>query len=384
MKASLVFAVAAAAVSVGCLVAACGSSGTASSGAATGAGTGGAGSGTATSNGGANASSGTMTSTSASGGPSFDAGNLDGAGYDGDACGSVALSSSVSPGNIVVVFDQSDSMNQPFDNADGGSAGPKYKVAEDALATALAPQAGELSVGAIFFPTANTGTTTCAATVDAIGKAPQIAIEPGKKFITDFQGHFAAKGWSLILGTPTVLALKAADTALPNPSPLKGQRAVVILTDGAPTCNTVQADILAPIQDMLTRGIKTYVIGLPGSANAATLLDAMAMAGGTTSYLSPSDPIALETALAQITSSTIDQCTISLTPQPPDLNEVYLIATDPAHPGGVEIPRTDGGDGWTLSADGTTATLTGDVCTTAKAGGYTTLQFVYGCPSLPQ
>jgi len=372
MKASWMSA-ATAAVSVGGLVAACGSGGATSNGA--GSGTGGHGSMAAT----GGTSSGSMIASSGTFG--FDAGNLDGGGRDGDACGSVALNSKVTPGNIVVVFDQSDSMNQAFKEADGGTAGAKYKVAEDALTAALAPQQGLLSVGAIFFPTTATG-NTCS-TVAPIGTAPQIAIEPGKTFITDFEGHFSAPGWTLILGTPTVDALKAADTALPDPSPLVGARAVVILTDGAPTCDTVQADILAPIKDMFSRGIKTYAIGLPGSASAATLLDAMAAAGGTGTYLSPADPTTLETALAQITSSTIDQCTITLSPPPPDLDEVYLIATDPAHPGGTEIQRTDGGDGWTLSPDGSTATLTGNVCTKAKSGGYTTLQFVYGCPALP-
>ncbi len=371
MKASWMIA-ATAAVSVGALAAACGSSGSAVSG--------GTGSGSGGSDGGKTATGGS-TSSNGGAGPVFDAGYFDAAGQDGDACGSVALNSQAAPGNIVVVFDQSDSMNQPFTEADGGSAGPKYKVAEDALAAALAPQEALLSVGAIFFPTTATG-TTCSL-VAAIGTAPQIAIEPGKKFITDFTGHFSAAGWTLILGTPTVDALKAADTALPDPSPLKGARAVVILTDGAPTCDTVQADILAPIKDMFTRGIKTYAIGLPGSATAANLLDAMAAAGGTGTYLSPSDQPSLEAALAEITSSTIDQCTISLSPAPPEPNEVYLIATDPANPKGVEIPRTDGGDGWTLSPDGLTATLTGSVCATAKSGGYTTLQFVYGCPGLP-
>jgi hypothetical protein len=213
---------------------------------------------------------------------------------------------------------------------------------------------------------------------------PQIKIEPGATFVTDFQDHFSAPGWTLILGTPTVDALKAADSALPNPSPLKGQRAVVILTDGAPTCDTVQADILAPVMDMYSRGIKTYAVGLPGSTGAANLLNAIASAGGTGTYLSPSDPTALQTALAQIASATVDQCTIALTPPPPDPSEVYLIVTDPGNPNGLLVPETDGGDGWTISSDGSTATLTGSVCTTAKNGGYTTIQFVYGCPSLPQ
>jgi hypothetical protein len=382
MKASWMIAATAAAMSAGALAGACGSSGAKSSGTAGTGGTGGAGA-TTSSSGTMASSSGTMASSTGVGGLSLgDGGDFDGAGYDGDACGSVALNSMTTPGNIVVVFDQSDSMNQPFTESDGGSAGPKYKVAEDALVAALMPQQGLLSVGAIFFPTTATG-NTCS-TVNPIGMAPQIKIEPGTTFLTDFQGHFSAPGWTLILGTPTVDALKAADTALPDPSPLKGARAVVILTDGAPTCDTVQADILAPVQDMFSRGIKTYAIGLPGSTGAANLLNAIANAGGTGTYLSPADQTTLETALAQITSSTIDQCTISLSPPPPNPNEVYLIATDPANPKGIEIPRVaDGGDGWTLSADGTTATLTGTVCTTAKSGGYTTIQFVYGCPALP-
>jgi hypothetical protein len=294
----------------------------------------------------------------------------------------------VTPGNLVVVFDQSDSMNQPFTGdggtggGDAGISGAKYKVAEDALVAALTPDEALVNVGAIFFPTTATG-NNCSL-VAPIGTAPQIGIEPGATFVTDFQSHFSAPGWTLILGTPTVDALMAADTALPDPSPLKGQRAVVILTDGAPTCDTKQADILAPVTDMFSRGIKTYAVGLPGSAGAASLLNAIASAGGTGTYLSPTDPTALQTALAQIASATVDKCTIALTPAPPDPSEVYLIVTDPQNPNGQLIPETDGGDGWTISADGSTATLTGSVCSTAKNGGYTTIQFVYGCPSLPQ
>ena len=41
------------------------------------------------------------------------------------------------------------------------------------------------------------------------------------------------------------------------------------------------------------------------------------------------------------------------------------------NPKGYEIMVTQSGDGWSLSADGTTATLLGAVCDKAKAGGYT-------------
>ena len=137
---------------------------------------------------------------------------------------------------------------------------------------------------------------------------------------------------------------------------------------------------------MATRGIKTYVIGLPGSANAATLLNAVAAAGGTGQYISPADPMDLQTQLAMIASNTVDQCTITLSPPPADPSMVHLIVTDAADPNGVEIMKSPdgGGDGWILSADGATATLLGTTCTNAKNGDYTSITFVYGCPMLPQ
>ena len=104
------------------------------------------------------------------------------------------------------------------------------------------------------------------------------------------------------------------------------------------------------------------------------------------SYISPSDPTDLQNQLAMIASNTVDQCTITLSPPPADPNLVYLFVTDAADPNGVEIPEsTDGGgNGWTLSPDGMTATLLGTTCANAKAGDYTAVTFVYGCPTLPQ
>jgi hypothetical protein len=364
----------------GASIAACGSAGTGNSGSNSG------GSGASSGHGGSTGTGGhggSMSSSTmgAGGGFILDSGLPETSAHDGDACGSVALTTHLTPGNIVVVFDQSDSMTDAYTLPDGGSGGAKWKVAEEALTAALTPNEALVNAGAIFFPTTATG-NTCS-TVALIGAAPQIQIEPGAKFVTDFEGHFSATGWTVILGTPTKDALTNANLALPDPSPFPGQRAVIILTDGAPTCDTVKADILAPVQAMFTRGIKTYAVGLPGSTGAANLLNAIAQAGGTGTYVSPSDPTSLQTALSQIASTTVDQCTVTLTPPPEDPSLVYLIVTDATHPQGYEIPRGDGGDGWTLSSDGTTATLVGSVCSTAKSGGYTSLQFVYGCAVLP-
>ena len=50
----------------------------------------------------------------------------------------------ITPGNIIVVFDQSDSMGQKFTDADAGTtdAGlllPKWEAAENALVAAVTP-----------------------------------------------------------------------------------------------------------------------------------------------------------------------------------------------------------------------------------------------------
>jgi hypothetical protein len=307
-----------------------------------------------------------------------DAGSGGGA---GDACGSYALNGTTTPGNVIVVFDQSDSMNKAFSDPDAGTNKPKYVAATDSLLAAISPIQAKLNLGAIFFPTIDTA--SLCSKVDPITNAPpQIGIEPAVNFIADWQNHFSG-AFKLILGTPLKDALDNANVAYPDPSPLAGARVVLVITDGAPTCDKVQADILAPVQAMFSRGIKTYVVGLPGSSGAATLLNAIAQAGGTQQYLSPADPQQLENELGQIASSAIDQCTFTFDPPPPDPNQVHLIVSDAGNPSGYEITETDGGDGWTLSPDGKTATLVGSTCDKATNGDFTSLQFVFGCPFGP-
>lgn len=339
--------------------------------------------------GGAGGAGGADASSGEAGGPggiALDAGNGSSDGAAGeDACGSFALNGTTTPGNVIVVFDQSDSMNGPFSEQDAGAGKQKYIAASDSLLAAIDPIKDKLNLGAIFFPTAPPSLAAFCGKVEPITSSPpQIGVEPAATFMTDWQNHFGS-GFQLILGTPLQDALDRANAAYPDPSPLTGERVVVVITDGAPTCKVVQAQILAPVQAMFARGIKTYVVGLPGSAKGATLLDAIAKAGGTQKYLSPADPKQLENELSQIASSAIDQCTFTFDPPPPDPHQVHLVATDAAHPDGYEIFGSDGGtESWTLSPDGETATLLGATCDAAKNGSFATLEFVFGCVSGPR
>lgn len=295
-----------------------------------------------------------------------------------DACGSVLLGASAQPGNVVVVFDQSNSMGQKLTPADGGAPEPKWAVARDALAAAVAPLASSLRLGAVFFPSQPAPAGTNCGLVDEItASPPQIALSPGAAFLGAWSAHFSDPAWTTILSTPLVLALQRADAALADPFPLSGPRVVVVLTDGAPTCDTNHAHLLAPVQAMAARGIQTWVIGLPGSATAATLLDDLAAAGGSGHYLSPADPAALTAALVSIARGVVDPCTLTLSPAAPDPSKVWLYATDAASGAVSEILASEG---WSVSADGATATLTGALCDRAKQGAFADLQFVFGCP----
>ena len=61
---------------------------------------------------------------------------------------------------------------------------------------------------------------------------------------------------------------------------------VVLLTDGEPNCDGDMELLTALPAKWNQHGIKTHVVGLPGSGTAKELLEAIAEAGGTDTYLS--------------------------------------------------------------------------------------------------
>ncbi len=311
---------------------------------------------------------------------------------DGDACGSATIPSDVeiTPGNVLVLFDQSLTMGDPWQDPSGTSK-PKWLAASDAFVAAVGPILGDLNLGAIFFPTTEATSLfdLCTAQSAPIASAPpQIPISPGATFGPLWSQHFQAP-WTLILGTPLNRALDNALLAVQDPS-LVGITVVVIFTDGQWTC--IDSTEAGNVAALFAQGIKTYIVGLPG-ALGATGLDQLAQAGGTAApgcttncFLLPADTAQLEQQLAQIAQTTvsIDSCVITLDPPPPDPSQVHLIVTDSATGNEYEVLLSEGGpDGWTLSPDGKTATLTGSTCDDAKSGAFSSLRFEYGCVSVP-
>jgi hypothetical protein len=218
------------------------------------------------------------------------------------------------------------------------------------------------------------------APVDPIGGATQIAFLPGPDFINAWN-----QSWNppnLYFGTPLDLAFSRANDALGSGT-LTGRTAIVVLTDGEPTCRAAPlAETFAA--QWFAQGIRTYVVGLPG-ATGAVVLDDIAVAGGTMNYLLPGDSMQLEQEIANITSTiverSLDECTIAFNQQPENLDDVHLIVTEAATSNRLEVLQ--GPAEWELSADGSGATLLGATCEEAKAGAFANIEFQFGCVDVP-
>jgi len=316
---------------------------------------------------------------------------------DSDDCGSLTLETDVeitrTPGNLLVIFDQSGSMEEPWTN--GMS---KLQAASNALVQALTPLQDSLTVGAIFFPT-----NICLLAAPPGGAVlpidQQIPFQPGPQFLQAWQNHFATLGGGLGVGTPMQEAFDQAEVALMN-AQLTGQTIVVAFTDGQPNC--FPFDPLTGMQVMGTpptdiepnraaswlasRMIKTYMVGLPGGAGVQILND-VAVAGGTMQYIVPDDPTQLEMKLREAVQETVKQgfnsCSITLTPAaiPP---EKLLMIVEETSGMRQNVPHEAGPNaGWTISDDGTQVEITGGLCDDAMGGRFSSITFEYGCPDQP-
>jgi hypothetical protein len=219
-------------------------------------------------------------------------------------------------------------------------------------------------------------------------------------------------------GTPTSATLRALSGRLTS---LGGTTAVILATDGGPNCNdsaVCDATTCIPniessapgctpngptncctaaifgagscldgpatvsvVSTLQTKGISTYVVGVPGSGPYAGLLDQVATAGGTARAAEPlyyavdsADEASLLAALSQIAAKIIASCTLSLDAPPadPGLVNVYL-DQQPVPPDPV--------NGWKL--DGQTVTLLGTTCNKVMTGQVLDIRVVAGCPTVP-
>jgi hypothetical protein len=301
-----------------------------------------------------------------------------------------------------VIFDRSGSMDSKWNGTE------KYLVAGRALTNALMPLQDSLTVGGVFFPSLEQpmpGAPVCSCTfldfanwtppdgccwkrsatacgVNTIDQPDQISFRSGAGFIAELPNQWRLQGAS---NTPLQTAVERAAEALAN-AVYDGPMSVLIVTDGAPNCQSDAQVVTNQVTQWASQGIKTYVIGLPGAQNAAALLTQLAMVGGTTNYIDPANAADLEMQLRNIVASSVqggfDSCSITLSPaaEAPDALQLVVVEN------GMELQadrNLGASGGWSVSSDGVNVELTGIFCDNAQAGVYSSLNFKFGCVDIP-
>jgi hypothetical protein len=345
---------------------------------------------------------------------------------DPENCGTLTLGQEIEikkvPGNLLLVFDQSVSMSEPW----GTTGLTKLEAAQAAIRNAVMSLQDSLTVGALFFPT-----YACAAggpgrglpggglpggglpdlpggglpggglpgggpggilmgvggmAVEPITGMGQIPFQPAPQFLPAWDQHWTLGGIGTGVGTPMQEAFDRANEAI-SAAQLEGDLAVVAVTDGAPNCfpnsDTTDLEVNRASSWLAMRNIKTYVVGLPGAAGVQLLNDVAAQ-GGTMDYILPDDPKQLEDrlrTLIQETSKTVfDQCSITLTPAADPADQLLMVVKEAGSDMLQQVPHElTPTAGWTITPDGVQVEIVGDLCADAMNGRFTSITFQYPC-----
>ncbi len=372
-------------------------------------------------------------------------------------CGNSFLDVTSDPPNLYFIIDRSGSMSEIVEGHQ------KY----DAVATAAVGLARSLgshaNVGAAVFPgRAVDDTHPCPPGDEVFPAQPG---DPPHDVACQNDGpvtHAFSRAISLPSGvrpsgaTPTAASLVAL---YPTITALKGRTVILLATDGGPNCNTKAtcsatkciANIegafgcdpstnccssssklygpgscldddatIAAVASFFAKGIKTYVVGIPGSGPYAALLNDLAIAGGTarqgadSSYYDVAHIAELDSVLAAIGATVTLSCKIQLATPPSDSGFVNLYLDGqlvkygpngwtwgPLASDAGSIDATGSSDAMLDASDTeeeqpdapmderpegppaphTEIDLVGTACEMLTSGRYRRLQVVFGCPT---
>jgi len=265
---------------------------------------------------------------------------------------------------MMLVVDRSGSMNEETRWADM-SAG---------LASVTTAMQDVVDFGLLLFPSEG---------LDACG-AGQVIVEPSSQSATAIISGMSSS--SPLGGTPTYDALVTAGDWLETNNP-GGVNYILLATDGGPGCNmnlNWQSCVCIPgatcmlngancldsvrtsnqVLVLREQGIKTFVVGLPGTEGVTDLLDAMALAGGASAngeHISVADQAELTQALSELSASIVP-CTFELpfdASATPDVG--FTVDGEP-----VPFDETET-DGWNFSG-AQSVTLFGSWCSRIRDG----------------
>jgi hypothetical protein len=339
-------------------------------------------------------------------------------------CGATALEAAPPEVNVLLVVDKSSSMSGTEEFPGG-----RWKTLGGALEAALEETSARVSYGLELFPFADDPEETPDTCETPAGLDVLVPIRMGAENVAEIVS--ALDSYEPAGGTPTADALERALDYFTDGDgePLSGQRYVLLATDGGPNCNAdlscdadsctinrenpmaeigcggsccdPDVDPLGPtnclddertvarVEALAEAGIKTIVVGIPGTEFFADTLDALAEAGeapnpdAPPSYYrvtSEDGADGLTETLTRITTGLITTCRLQLTstPSDPDYEGLLNVEID-----GKEVPQA-GDDGWSVDRSTTppTVVLKGETCEYLETQGAEEVTITYGCPTV--
>jgi hypothetical protein len=274
--------------------------------------------------------------------------------------------------------------------------------------------------GAAVFPAPNSSPNSCTPGVEVAAVRP--GDSPAGTFGETNNVLMTATFMPASGGTPTAATVLSLTDDLAS---LPGTTYAIVATDGGPNCDpdisctiadcTLNIESSPPgctpsgasnccapnmygalncldgaattqaIARLRARGVPTFVMGIPGSEPYATVLDDMAVAGGTARATKPyyypvetTDQGAFYAALAKIAAKATGTCALPLSspPKDPGLINVYF---------SEQVVPQAGPNGWTYDASGGgggTVTLLGDSCRSVLEGSVLDVRIVEGCQTV--
>lgn len=339
-------------------------------------------------------------------------------------CGNQVLPIQATRPNLYFVLDRSGSMRESMPDPNSGAPIEKFIGARTAVHDVLFWLGHRVAYGAAVFPRlGNIDNCDPGAEIDKLAPGDSVTYArnglegPHLKNMMYYLSLYVPEG-----ATPTAATMQQLVAPL---TALGGETSVILATDGAPNCNeqvtcgaehcipSIEASLLpdgiycsaaincclpgayygpincidddasvAPIAELLNHGIKTYVIGLPGSEAYRAVLNRFATAGGTArnlangigpDYYAVTDTEELKNALLHITTEVAVSCTVALDTVPPDWSQVNVYFDN-------RIVLAVADDGW-KQLDARTLEITGSYCELLKTGQVFQVQVVAGCPT---
>lgn len=316
-----------------------------------------------------------------------------------EVCDCVEMPLAAEPPNIYFVLDHSGSM----------AADDLWKSTSVVVLNIVRSIGNRAKFGAAMFPSTSTG-NSCATGGEIM--STRLGDAPGTYGTTWTFLHDRTIAIPPSGGTPLASTLSSLTKTITG---LPGKTFVVLATDGGPNCGvtacstaecipnieSVQgctpngpnccanfpencldgAATRVAVSGIADKGVPVYVVGVPGSAPYATLLDDLAVRGGTAQMGAPqkyyrvdtASEAALSLALRKVAAKIVATCDIDLTKEPSDPDKVNVYLDE------VVLPKADE-NGW--KRDGKHITLTGTACDRVKSGEVLDVRVIAGCPTV--